>query len=66
MGSDLPVLKPKEVVKILNSLGFELVRQIHTNNFVIQMAELQQCPCINLETYRPYYLDKVELSIVYP
>ena len=27
MGSDLPVLKPKEVVKILNNLGFELVRQ---------------------------------------
>jgi predicted RNA binding protein YcfA (HicA-like mRNA interferase family) len=26
MGSDLPVLKPKEVVKILNNLGFELVR----------------------------------------
>lgn len=27
MGSDLPVLKPKEVVKILNNHGFELVKQ---------------------------------------
>lgn len=27
MGGDLPVLKPKEVVKILNNLGFILVRQ---------------------------------------
>jgi predicted RNA binding protein YcfA (HicA-like mRNA interferase family) len=27
MGSDLPILKPKEVVKILNNLGFVLARQ---------------------------------------
>jgi len=27
MGGDLPVLKPKEVVKILNKLGFALARQ---------------------------------------
>jgi len=27
MGGDLPVLKPKEVVKILNRLGFTMVRQ---------------------------------------
>jgi predicted RNA binding protein YcfA (HicA-like mRNA interferase family) len=27
MGSDLPVLKPKEVVKILNKLGCVFVRQ---------------------------------------
>ena len=27
MGGDLPVLKPKEVVRILNKLGFLLARQ---------------------------------------
>jgi len=27
MGSDLPVLKPKEVVRMLNKFGFILVRQ---------------------------------------
>jgi predicted RNA binding protein YcfA (HicA-like mRNA interferase family) len=27
MGGDLPVLKPKEVVKILNKLGFTMARQ---------------------------------------
>ena len=27
MGGDLPVLKPKEVVRILNNLGFVLARQ---------------------------------------
>jgi len=35
MGSDLPVLKPKEVVKILNNPGYELVldKMVHISNF---------------------------------
>lgn len=27
MGGDLPVLKPREIVKILKKLGFKMVRQ---------------------------------------
>jgi predicted RNA binding protein YcfA (HicA-like mRNA interferase family) len=27
MGGDLPVLKPREITKILKKLGFEMVRQ---------------------------------------
>lgn len=27
MGGDLPVLKPREIAKILKKLGFEMVRQ---------------------------------------
>jgi predicted RNA binding protein YcfA (HicA-like mRNA interferase family) len=27
MGGELPVLKPREIVKILKSLGFDMVRQ---------------------------------------
>lgn len=27
MGGELPVLKPREIVKILKKLGFEMVRQ---------------------------------------
>ena len=27
MGGDLPVLKPQEVIRILNRLGFSMVRQ---------------------------------------
>lgn len=38
-----PVLKPKEVVAILEKLGFMEVRQRgSTNNFAIQMGDVQQ------------------------
>ena len=60
MGNDLPVLKPKEVVKILNNLGFELVRQKGSHQqFRHSDGRVTTVPYINLETYLPYFFDIV-------
>jgi hypothetical protein len=53
--SKLPVLKPREVVAILNNLGFTEIRQpARTNSIAIPTVEAQRFPFIPVEIFRPY------------
>jgi hypothetical protein len=54
MGS-IPVLKPREVITLLQSLGFvEVASAVLTNNSVIPMAGARQYQCMPEGIFRQF------------
>jgi hypothetical protein len=60
---NIPVLKPREVSRILENLGFVEVRSaVHTNNFVMSMAVARLSPFIR-ETSPRFCCGKLQRTL---
>ena len=60
-----PILKPKEVVAILEKLGFIEVRQRGSHKqFRHLMADVQQYHFTQAETFRQYFLGRLPKMLV--
>ena len=64
--SNIPVLKPREVIRILNKLGFEEVgKKVRISNFAIPMGGLLPCRCISAKILHLVYFIKFLLMRVW-